>query len=84
MLQQQRLPLLLQQDSAEGLYFRQDRTLFPCATLVQAWLDDSLPGRWVGRQGPLEWPPHLPDLTSFDVCFVGHSERQNLHSKASF
>ena len=66
MLQHQLLPLLQQQDEAEGLYFQQDGALAHYATLVQDWLDAHLLGRWIGRQGPLEWQSHLPDLTPPD------------------
>jgi hypothetical protein len=29
-------------------------------------LDRQFPGRWIGRHGPVEWPPTSPDLTSLD------------------
>jgi hypothetical protein len=31
------------------------------------YLDRTFPGRWVGRRGPIQWPPHSPDLTPCDV-----------------
>ncbi|GFW39780.1 uncharacterized protein TNCV_2419461 [Trichonephila clavipes] len=30
---------------------------------VRDWLDITYPGRWIGRQGPILWPPRSPDLT---------------------
>jgi hypothetical protein len=28
-----------------------------------SFLDETFPGRWVGRGGPTAWPPRSPDLT---------------------
>jgi hypothetical protein len=28
---------------------------------VRAYLDDTLPGRWIGRRGAIEYPPWSPD-----------------------
>jgi hypothetical protein len=33
-------------------------------------LDETFPGRWVGRGGPTAWPPRSPDLTPLDFCFA--------------
>ncbi|GBL73687.1 hypothetical protein AVEN_230681-1 [Araneus ventricosus] len=30
------------------------------------------PGRWIGRGGPVLWPPRSPDLTSLDFFLWGH------------
>ena len=38
---------------------------------VRSWLDRQFPGRWIGRRGPLEWPPRSPDLTSTLFLLVG-------------
>ncbi|PNF33829.1 hypothetical protein B7P43_G08609 [Cryptotermes secundus] len=35
---------------------------------VRAYLDDTLPGRWVGRRGAIEYQPRSPDLTPLDFC----------------
>ena len=34
-------------------------------------LDEKLPGRWIGRRGPIEWPARSPDLTPLDFFFWG-------------
>jgi hypothetical protein len=31
----------------------------------------NFPGRWVGRDGPIPWPPHSPDITPFDSFLWG-------------
>jgi len=33
---------------------------------VTTFLDETFPGRWVGRGGPTAWPPRSPDLTPLD------------------
>ena len=30
------------------------------------------PGRWIGRVGPVGWPPRSPDLTPLDFLLWGH------------
>ena len=34
---------------------------------VTTFLDETFPGRWVGRGGPTAWPPRSPDLTPLDL-----------------
>ena len=35
-------------------------------------LDRQFPGHWIGRHGPVEWPPRSPDLTALDFYLWGH------------
>ena len=37
---------------------------------VWDFLDRKFPPKWVGRDGPVIWPPPVPDLTQFD-SFLG-------------
>ena len=37
---------------------------------VTTFLDDTFPGRWVGRGGPTAWPPRSPDLIPLDFFFT--------------
>jgi hypothetical protein len=34
-------------------------------------MDETFPGRWVGREGPTAWPPTSPDLIPLDVFAWG-------------
>jgi hypothetical protein len=52
---------IFQQDSAPP-HFHKDVTTF---------LDETFPGRWVGRGGPTAWPPRSPDLTPLDFFAWG-------------
>jgi len=38
---------------------------------VTTFLDETLPGRWVGREGPTAWLPRSPDLTPLDFIAWG-------------
>jgi hypothetical protein len=30
------------------------------------------PGRWVGHEGPIPWPPRSPDITPLDFFLCGY------------
>ena len=34
-------------------------------------MDETFPGRWVGRGGPTAWPPRSPDLTPLEFFAMG-------------
>jgi hypothetical protein len=36
------------------------------ALCARNFLDDKFPSRWIGRGGPIEWPPRSPDLSPLD------------------
>lgn len=39
---------------------------------VREWCDLEFPDRWIGRGGPIAWPPRSPDLTVCDFFLWGH------------
>lgn len=39
---------------------------------VRAYLDEVFPGRWIGRNGPVLWPPRSPDLNPLDFHIWGN------------
>jgi hypothetical protein len=43
---------------------------------VACFLDDIFPNKWVGRGGPIGWPPRSPDLTSLHFHFLGYVKDQ--------
>ena len=55
-----------------GLYFQQDGAAPHYANDVRDWLNAKLPDRWIGRKGPIEWPPRSPDLTPPDLFLWGY------------
>lgn len=54
-----------------GKTFQQDGAGPHYALSVRGWLDQKFPGRWIGRRGPIEWPPRSPDLTPCDFFLWG-------------
>jgi len=55
----------------ESRFHLQDGAPPHYATIVRDFLDESLPERWIGRRGPIEWPPRSPDLTAMDYSVWG-------------
>uniref|UniRef100_A0AAR2K5X1 Transposase Tc1-like domain-containing protein n=1 Tax=Pygocentrus nattereri TaxID=42514 RepID=A0AAR2K5X1_PYGNA len=53
-------------------FFQQDGAPPQYGCQVQAFLDEQFPGKWIGRRGPVEWPPRSPDLTPLDFYLWGH------------
>ena len=39
---------------------------------VRDYLNKSFPKRWLGRGGPVAWPPRSPELTPLDYYLWGH------------
>lgn len=39
---------------------------------ITEWLNENFPNRWIGRFGPVSWPPRSPDLTSCDFFLWGY------------
>lgn len=38
---------------------------------MRQYLDQEYPGRWIGRLGPILWPPRSPDLNPLDFFYWG-------------
>lgn len=54
--------LIWQQDGAPPHWYRPARQ----------WLDQHFGRCWIGRNGPMAWPPRSPDLTASDFWLWGH------------
>ena len=52
--------------TGRDMIFQQDGASCHNAADVRNLLDQHLQGRWIGRRGPVEWPPRSPDLTVCD------------------
>ena len=59
------------QNQHEGI-FHQDGASAHYSSRVRTYLDNKRPGNWIGRGGPVEWPPRWPDLTPCDYFLWGH------------
>ena len=55
-----------------SMFFQQDGASLHSALIVRNYLHEQFPGRWIGRFGPIEWPPRSPDLTPLDFFLWGH------------
>jgi hypothetical protein len=64
----------------DGLILQQDGAPAHVGAIILTALDDTFPGRWIGRGGPINWPPRSPDLTPRDFFFRGYI-RDIVHSK---
>lgn len=53
------------------MYYQHDGAPAHFARQVKQHLDETFPGRWIGRGGPINWPPRSPDLTALDYCLWG-------------
>lgn len=56
-----------------NVYFQQDGAPAHYAVLTRQYLDFVFPNRWIGRLGPMAWPPRSPDLTPLDFFYGGIS-----------
>lgn len=57
---------------ANDIWFQQDGAPAHFGIHVRNYLDQTFPGRWIGRRGSIEWPPRSPDLTPLDFYLWGH------------
>lgn len=72
---QQTLPELLehvQPNVRRRLWFQHDGAPAHFARDARQVLDTNYPNRWIGRGGPVPWPPRSPDLTPLDFFLWGH------------
>lgn len=53
------------------MYYQHDGAPAHFAREVKQHLDEMFPERWIGRGGPISWPPRSPDLTPLDFCLWG-------------
>lgn len=56
------------------LWYQQDGCPAHWDLNVRAHLNQRFPGRWIGRAGPVAWPPRSPDLTPPDFFLWGAME----------
>lgn len=56
----------------QGIWYQHDGCPAHTVRSVREFLDSQYPRRWIGRLGPVAWPPRSPDLTPMDFYFWGH------------
>lgn len=54
------------------IWFQHDGAPAHFSRHVRHHLDVKYPGRWIGRGGPIPWPPRSPDLSPIDFFLWGY------------
>jgi len=68
---QEELPRLLEDvplNKRGRMYFQHDVSPPHSSHEVRNFLNYRFPGRWIGRDGPHNWPARSPDLSPLDYC----------------
>lgn len=55
-----------------NIWFQQDGAPPHYSIAVRNFLNETFPNRWIGRRGPIEWPPRSPDITPLDFFLWGY------------
>ena len=62
------VPLIVQRQ----MWIQHDGAPAHFSIVSRDYLDAAFHGRWIGRGGPVPWPPRSPDLTPLDYFVWGH------------
>ena len=54
------------------VWFQQNEASPHYSLMVRRYLDETFSNHWIGRGGPVEWPPRSPDLTPLDFFLWGY------------
>jgi len=54
--------------------FQQDGCPVHSSTIVKQFLNENFGANWIGRNGPIKWPPRSPDLTPLDYYVWGRAK----------
>jgi hypothetical protein len=74
-LLQENLPQILDDlplNLRRNMFFQHDGAPAHSGRNVLNFLNENFAGRWIGRHGPVAWPPRSPDLTPLDFFFWGY------------
>ncbi|XP_070526515.1 uncharacterized protein [Cardiocondyla obscurior] len=55
-----------------NMIFQHDGAPAHSSAIVREELNERFPDKWIGRGGPIAWPPRSPDLTVLDFFLWGH------------
>ena len=59
-------------DSQPNIIFQQDGAPPHWGSRVCQFLNETFSEQWIGRDEPISWPPHLPDITPLDFFLWGY------------
>ena len=63
------------------VYFQQDGAPAHYARILRDCLNATFPNRWIGRGGPIAWPPRSPDLTPLAFFLWGFLKERDFRTK---
>ena len=66
------IPELRRFNILDKIIFQQDGAPCHYSLAVRQFLNDTFHNKWIGRCGPISWPPRSPDLTPLDFFLLGH------------
>nr|XP_005998403.1 PREDICTED: uncharacterized protein LOC102358965 [Latimeria chalumnae]XP_005998404.1 PREDICTED: uncharacterized protein LOC102358965 [Latimeria chalumnae] len=72
MLQNFFIPELRRLNLSDSTFFQQDGAPCHYASNVRQLLNAVFPDKWIGRHGPIAWPPRLLDLSPLDYFLWGY------------
>lgn len=67
---------MLQSYAVDGLPLR--------VRIVRDFLDNTFLRRWIGKRGPLQWPPYSSDLTPCDFWLWGMVKESLQHESSEY
>ena len=66
----------------DNTVFQQDGAPCHFSLKVRQFLNERFPNRWIGRGGPISWPPQSPDLSPLDFFLWGHTKNTVYSTKS--
>jgi hypothetical protein len=67
MLQDYFQPAIADWPDLNDFWYQHDGAPDHYSRIAREYLDEMLPGRWMGRRGPVQWPPRSLDLSPPDL-----------------
>ena len=65
----------------DDFWFQQDGAPAHTSNLATKYLDKKKPEKWIGKRGPVQWPPRSPDLTPPDFFLCGYPKDRVYESR---
>jgi hypothetical protein len=59
-----------------GMWFVHDGAPPHFSRIARQYLNDHFPGKWIGHNGPVAWPPRSPDLNPIDFYLWVHVKNE--------
>jgi len=70
-MNEEMLPKVTEAYEGMDIMFQMDGAPGHWAKDVRSFMDRKFPNKWIGRSGPISWPPRSPDLTPPDFFLWG-------------